>query len=82
MVTKKTVKKPAVKPATKRIPKAKPELTTEQKLKRVEENLEMAVVGLHMAKASMELMSKKYDELFEAYEQAIKHIRKLEKKAK
>ena len=74
MVTKKTVKKPAA-------PK-KPELTTEQKLKRVEENLEMAVVGLHMAKASMELMSKKYDELFRAYKEAVKHIRKLEKKAK
>lgn len=74
MVTKKTVKKPTV--------SKKPELTTEQKLKRVEENLEMAVVGLHMAKASMELMSKKYDELFRAYKEAVKHIRKLEKKAK
>jgi hypothetical protein len=72
MVTKKTIKKPAVKPA----------LTVEAKLEKAEKSLEMAVVGLHMAKASMELMSQKYDELFGAYKEAVKHIRKLEKKAK
>jgi hypothetical protein len=35
-----------------------------------------------MAKASMELMSEKYDELFEAYKNAVNHIKKLERKLK
>jgi hypothetical protein len=92
MVTKKTVKKPAVK----RVAKGKvrlnstthdmaatpKELLLAEELEEAQNKFEMAVVGLRMAKASMELMSKKYKELFKAYEQAIKHIHKLEKKAK
>jgi hypothetical protein len=86
MVTKKTpAKNPSAKPATKAATKrttkpkdsAKPSLA--KQLEETQDKFEMAVVGLHMAKASMQLMSKKYDELFEAYEKAIKHIRKLEK---
>jgi hypothetical protein len=58
------------------------ELLLAEELEEAQNKFEMAVVGLRMAKASMELMSKKYKELFKAYEQAIKHIHKLEKKAK
>jgi len=80
MVTKKTVKKPAVKRVEKENTATMAELSLAEQLAETQTKLEKAVMGLNLAKVAVEMMRDHYEELSEAYEKALKHIRKLERK--
>jgi hypothetical protein len=81
MVTKKTVKKTVMK----RVPKASEAIVPEglslaKRLEESEAKLEKAMMGLNFAKVAVDMMKDHYEELGNAYEKALKHIAKLEKK--
>jgi hypothetical protein len=81
MVTKKAVKKTVMK----RVPKASEAIVPEglslaKRLEESEAKLEKAMMGLNFAKVAVDMMKDHYEELGNAYEKALKHIRKLEKK--
>jgi|LakMenEpi03Aug12_release.lakeMendotaPanAssembly.Ray.scaffolds.fasta_scaffold92544_12 hypothetical protein len=81
MVTKKTVKKTVMK----RVPKASEAIVPEglslaKRLEESEAKLEKAMMGLNFAKVAVDMMKDHYEELGNAYEKALKHIAKLERK--
>jgi hypothetical protein len=81
MVTKKAVKKTVMK----RIPKTSEAIVPEglslaKRLEESEAKLEKAMMGLNFAKVAVDMMKDHYEELGNAYEKALKHIAKLEKK--
>jgi hypothetical protein len=81
MVTKKAVKKTVMK----RVPKASEAIVPEglslaKRLEESEAKLEKAMMGLNFAKVAVDMMKDHYEELGNAYEKALKHIAKLEKK--